>query len=257
MIMGTSTCHMVLGAERAAGRGDVRRRRGRHPARASSATRPASPAWATSSPGSSRTACPPAYARSIAPQGVDLHTLLEARGGEAAARRDRAARARLVERQPLRPRRRRPDRAAARRDARDASREEIYRALIEATAFGTRVIIDAFERNGVAVNEIVACGGLPERNALLMQIYADVTGREFKVERLRPDAARSARRCSAPWPPGATAAATTRSTTPRARMARVKDETFKPDPGAPRRLRRALSPSTRASTTTSAAARTT
>ncbi|HEX6209094.1 MAG TPA: ribulokinase [Actinomycetota bacterium] len=58
---------------------------------------------------------------------------------------------------------------------------EIYRALIEATAFGTRVIIDSFESNGVAVNEIVACGGLPERNKLLMQIYADVTGREFNI----------------------------------------------------------------------------
>jgi L-ribulokinase len=58
---------------------------------------------------------------------------------------------------------------------------EIYRALIEATAFGTRVIIDSFESNGVGVNEIVACGGLPERNKLLMQIYADVTGREFKI----------------------------------------------------------------------------
>ncbi len=59
--------------------------------------------------------------------------------------------------------------------------EDIYRALIEATAYGTRVIIEAFEKNGVAVNEIVACGGLPERNKLLMQIYADVTGRELKV----------------------------------------------------------------------------
>jgi L-ribulokinase len=59
--------------------------------------------------------------------------------------------------------------------------EDIYRALIEATAFGTRVIIEAFEKNGVIVNEIVACGGLPERNPLLMQIYADVTGREFKI----------------------------------------------------------------------------
>lgn len=58
---------------------------------------------------------------------------------------------------------------------------EIYRALIEATAFGTRVIIEAFEKNGVAVNELVACGGLPEKNPLLMQIYADVTGREIKV----------------------------------------------------------------------------
>jgi len=59
--------------------------------------------------------------------------------------------------------------------------EEIYRALIEATAYGTRVIIDAFESSGVAVRSIVAAGGLPERNRLLMQIYADVMGREFKI----------------------------------------------------------------------------
>jgi L-ribulokinase len=59
--------------------------------------------------------------------------------------------------------------------------EDIYRALIEATAFGTRVIIEAFEKNGVAVDEIVACGGLPDRSPLLMQIYADVTRREFKI----------------------------------------------------------------------------
>jgi L-ribulokinase len=59
--------------------------------------------------------------------------------------------------------------------------EEIYRALIEATAYGTRMIVDTFQSSGVAVDEIVACGGLPERNQLLMQIYADVTGREIKV----------------------------------------------------------------------------
>lgn len=59
--------------------------------------------------------------------------------------------------------------------------EEIYRALIEATAFGTRVIVEAFENNGVPVNELVACGGLPEKNKLLMQIYSDVTGREMRV----------------------------------------------------------------------------
>ena len=58
---------------------------------------------------------------------------------------------------------------------------QIYRALIEATAFGTRVIIDAFEHAGVPVERIVACGGLPDRNRLLMQIYADATGREFGV----------------------------------------------------------------------------
>ncbi len=59
--------------------------------------------------------------------------------------------------------------------------EEIYRALIEATAFGTRVIVETFEANGVPIRELVACGGLPEKSPLLMQIYSDVTGRPFKV----------------------------------------------------------------------------
>ncbi len=59
--------------------------------------------------------------------------------------------------------------------------EEIYRALIEATAFGTRTIVEAFESKGITVNKLVACGGLPERNHLLMQIYADVTGREINL----------------------------------------------------------------------------
>lgn len=59
--------------------------------------------------------------------------------------------------------------------------EDIYRALIEATAYGTRIIIESFERSGVPVTELVAAGGLPGRNKLLMQIYADVTGRMIKV----------------------------------------------------------------------------
>ncbi len=58
---------------------------------------------------------------------------------------------------------------------------DIYRALIEATAFGTRVIIEAFESTGVPVKELVAAGGLPEKNALLRQIYADVTGRTLRL----------------------------------------------------------------------------
>lgn len=57
----------------------------------------------------------------------------------------------------------------------------IYRALLEATAFGTRVIVDAFNDAGVAVEEIVACGGLPQKSPLLMQIYADVTGLPISV----------------------------------------------------------------------------
>ena len=58
---------------------------------------------------------------------------------------------------------------------------DIYRALIEATAYGTREIIEAFEAEGVEVKELVAAGGLPEKNALLRQIYADVTGRPLKL----------------------------------------------------------------------------
>jgi L-ribulokinase len=52
--------------------------------------------------------------------------------------------------------------------------EEVYRALLEATAFGTRQIIEAFDTSGVPVNELVVAGGLLN-NPLLMQIYADVT----------------------------------------------------------------------------------
>jgi len=59
--------------------------------------------------------------------------------------------------------------------------EEIYRTLIEATAFGTYKIINTFEENGVRIEELYACGGLPEKNKLLMQIYADITGREIKI----------------------------------------------------------------------------
>jgi L-ribulokinase len=60
---------------------------------------------------------------------------------------------------------------------------DIYRALLESTAFGTREIIEALTSNGVPVTRIVAAGGLPERNKLLMQIYADVTNREFGIVR--------------------------------------------------------------------------
>jgi len=59
--------------------------------------------------------------------------------------------------------------------------EEIYRALIEATAYGKRIIIETFQKNGIPIHELVACGGLPEKNKLLMQIYADVIGLPIKV----------------------------------------------------------------------------
>lgn len=59
--------------------------------------------------------------------------------------------------------------------------EEIYRALIESTAYGTRIIVDNFEQHGVPIRGIIAVGGLPERSPMLMQIYADVTGRTIRL----------------------------------------------------------------------------
>ena len=58
---------------------------------------------------------------------------------------------------------------------------EIYRAFIEATAFGTRRIIEAFTSQGVEIHRLVGCGGLAQKNPLLMQIYSDVTGRPIQV----------------------------------------------------------------------------
>jgi L-ribulokinase len=60
---------------------------------------------------------------------------------------------------------------------------EIYRALIEATAFGALTIINRLEEYGVKVEQIVNCGGIAEKNPLVMQIYADVTGRPMKISR--------------------------------------------------------------------------
>ncbi|MGI5916308.1 MAG: ribulokinase [Anaerolineae bacterium] len=107
--------------------------------------------------------------------------------------------------------------------------EEIYRALIEATAYGTRVIIEAFEESGVAIHEIVAAGGLPERSPLIMQIYADVTGREFKVV----DTAQAGALGSAMH--GAVAAGSAAGgydniREAAARMARLKDTSYTPIP---------------------------
>jgi len=59
-------------------------------------------------------------------------------------------------------------------------RRDTYRALLEATAYGTRTLIEAFNASGVPVTELVIGGGLT-KNALLMQIYADVTGLPLSV----------------------------------------------------------------------------
>lgn len=107
--------------------------------------------------------------------------------------------------------------------------EEVYRALLEATAFGTRKIVDAFHHNGVPVDELYACGGLPQKNKLLMQIYADVTNREIKVAASKQTPALGAAMF------GAVAAGSEQGgyetiTDAAKTMGRVKEETFKPIP---------------------------
>jgi L-ribulokinase len=179
MIMGTSTCHMLLGAEERmvpgmcgytedgiipglfgyeagqSGVGDIF-------------------AWFVEH------GVPPQYHREAALRGVSLHQLLtEKAAGQKPGEHGLLAldwwngnRSTLVD----------VDLSGLLVGATLATKaEDIYRALIESTAFGTRVIIEAFEENGVPVRELVACGGLPEKNSMLMQIYADVTGREIKI----------------------------------------------------------------------------
>jgi len=106
--------------------------------------------------------------------------------------------------------------------------EEMYRALLEATALGTYKIIRTFEASGVPIEEIYCCGGLPERNDLLMQIYSDVTGRSFKI-------ARSAQTCAlgsamhAAVAAGKAAGGYDTIQEAAARMAGVRDKTYRPD----------------------------
>ena len=107
---------------------------------------------------------------------------------------------------------------------------EIYRTLIEATAFGTRVIIEAFESAGVRVNEVAACGGLSERNKLLMQIYADVTGRTFRVAASKQAPALGSAIFGAVVA-GAAAGGYDSILDASRNMGRLSDESYRPDPG--------------------------
>ena len=59
--------------------------------------------------------------------------------------------------------------------------EEMYRALIEATAYGTRIIIETFEKGGLPINNLYACGSIAVKDDLIMQIYADVMNREIRI----------------------------------------------------------------------------
>lgn len=107
--------------------------------------------------------------------------------------------------------------------------EEIYRALLEATAFGTRTIVDAFKKNGIEVNELYACGGLPQKNQLLMQIYADVTNLPIKVAASKQTPALGAAMFGA-VAAGEEAGGYATILEAAEKMARVKDEVILPNP---------------------------
>lgn len=179
MIMGTSTCHMILGTEKKIIEGmcgvvEDGIIPGYFGYEAGQSCVGDQLSWFVEN------ATPPDYHQEASRHGSDLHRLLE----EEAARLKpgesgllaldwwNGNRSILVD----------ADLTGILLGATLATRaEHIYRALIEATAYGTRIIIETFEKNGVSVDELIACGGLPERNKLLMQIYSDVTGREIKI----------------------------------------------------------------------------
>jgi len=104
---------------------------------------------------------------------------------------------------------------------------EMYRALLEATAFGTRKIVEAFHSNGVTVEELYACGGLPQKNRLLMQIYADVMNREIKIAASKQTPALGAAMFGA-VAAGAAKGGYDSIVDAASRMAQIREETFKP-----------------------------
>jgi len=113
------------------------------------------------------------------------------------------------------------------------TRAEIYRALIEATAFGARAIIERLRDNGVGIDRVVCCGGIAGKNGLFMQIYADVIGQPMLI-------------AGSPQTPALGSAIAAAVTAGRAaggyddwheaqdRMTSLSDTRFIPDPGAQR-----------------------
>ena len=229
IIMGTSNCHTVLGAEERlvpgicgyvedgiipgffgyeAGQSCV----GDHFA------------WFTEN------CVPAAYEREAAGRGVSIHQLLEERAATLAPGESgllaldwwNGNRSVLVD----------VDLTGLLLGATLATRpEEIYRALIEATAYGTRIIIETFQANGVPVHQIVATGGLPDRNKLLMQIYADVTGRPIVIAGTHQGGALGSAMHGA-VAAGKAAGGYDTIVEAAQRMARLRDEAYTPNPAA-------------------------
>ena len=111
----------------------------------------------------------------------------------------------------------------------DTKPEEIYRALIEATAFGKRLIIDTFESNGVPIDNLTVCGGLPHKNDMLNQIYADITGKEIFISQHKQAPAIGAAMFAA-VAAGKEASGYSSIQEASKKMARLKEKSIKPIP---------------------------
>ncbi|HET8656237.1 MAG TPA: ribulokinase [Longimicrobiaceae bacterium] len=106
---------------------------------------------------------------------------------------------------------------------------EIYRALVEATAFGARVVMERYEEYGVPVERIVNCGGISAKNPMVMQIYADVMGRPVQISRSAQTCALGAA-VSATVVAGAAAGGYDDFPEAVAAMTGVQERVFEPDP---------------------------
>ena len=113
------------------------------------------------------------------------------------------------------------------------TRAEVYRALIEATAFGARAIIDRLQEYGVPIDRVVCCGGIAEKNPVFMQIYADVLGHPMHVAG-SPQTPALGAALAAAVAAGAAAGGYNRFEDAQARMTSVKPQAFTPDQTAHR-----------------------
>ncbi len=111
------------------------------------------------------------------------------------------------------------------------SRAEIYRALIEATAFGARAIIERVREYGVVVDRVVCCGGIAEKNPLFMQIYADVIGQPMLIAG-SPQTPALGSAVAAAVTAGAAAGGYDNWALAQERMTSVKEERYEPQPQA-------------------------
>jgi len=111
------------------------------------------------------------------------------------------------------------------------TRAEIYRALIEATAYGARAIIERIRQYGVRIDRVVCCGGIAEKNDLFMQIYADVIGQPMLVAG-SPQTPALGAAVSAAVTAGEAAGGYDDWADAQARMTTLKEKRFDPNPDA-------------------------